>query len=98
MRRRGTAGRPNWQQSAVGWRLACNDIARISEVDGTGDSRGACLESNVTRHARRAMEGCLEVARQIVVLKGSHHQESEINRHLDVYGPERATPSGVANH
>ena len=73
-------------------------MARISEMDGPGERRGARFQSDRTRHARRAVKRCLEVTSQIVMLERSREQDGNINRRLDAHRPERAMTPPVANH
>ena len=82
----------------MGRRLVGDDIACVSEVDGPGERRGARFKSDRTRHARGTVKGCLEVAREIVMLERSREQDGDINRRLDAHRPERATTPPVVNH
>jgi hypothetical protein len=79
-------------------RLVGDDVARVGEMDGPGERRGARFQSDRTRHARGTVKGRLEVASEIVMLERSREQDGNINRRLDAHRPERTMTPPVANH
>ena len=98
VRGRGSAQGPNWQPGAIRWCLARDDIASVRKICGTGDGGERCVQSDLTRRARRTVKGRFEMAIQVVVGEGSDQKDREIDRQLDGHRPERAISPHLANH